>query len=239
MSSPDATKLLMELLVAFRRNPGMNTKESRGIVAELEAKLRPSPKPPAIVFSGCLCGRKVTFRGGSSHVDGASNVAFLQQLGPLFRVVPYCPEMEWMGLPAPRDPIRMVGSPSAYQVEFSNGNNAKVVEDDRWESMVQQSRVWLAQECVVGAVLKARSPSCGVGDGRIYLHNGKSTGSHLVDPKGMKYVAADGVWVEKVVKPHLTGLMVADGQLPLVTERSLRCDHVLRRFLHSVAAIVF
>ena len=251
MSSP---RLLLDRLHAlFRRDPSgyPSSTDARAMLSDLHSTLLSTYSPtsqqrPSILCSSCLCGSKVTYRGGSSHTDPASNVAFLQQLDPAIRLLPYCPEMQWMGLPAPRDPIRLVSSDDRgeeYSVEFSNSNGTPVLPE--WDGRVQEARDWLVAERVVGGILKARSPSCGVSDGRIYLWkegaerrqirrgSGAAAGGGVkVDPRGYAYLSADGVWVDQVVRPHLTH--VGNVQSSLATEKALRSDEVFGRFLDGV-----
>ena len=54
-------------------------------------------------ISSCLLGFKVRFDSGHKHDRYITDV-----LGPYFRFVPVCPEVE-VGMPTPREAVRLVG----------------------------------------------------------------------------------------------------------------------------------
>ena len=118
------------------------------------------------LVSACLLGRACRYDGGSKPVEAA--------LG-LPDVVPVCPE-ELGGLGTPRPPAQLVGGDGAAVLEGS----ARVLREDGVD--VSEAFLVGAREAArIGegcfrAVLKARSPSCGVGqtwiDGRVRQGDG-------------------------------------------------------------------
>ncbi len=107
--------------------------------------------PSLVLVSACLAGERCRYDGGSAaHPE-------VQRLVGLGRAVAVCPELLG-GLSAPREPVELAGGralcPSGRDVtaQFRNGAR-KCLE------------LALEMGCT-RAILKSRSPSCGVG--RIY-----------------------------------------------------------------------
>lgn len=113
--------------------------------------------------SSCLLGEKVRFDGGHK-LD-----RFLTEtLGRFVEFVPVCPEVE-MGLPTPRETLRLVGEPEAQRLVFSKSG------EDITEAMTAwaQARVAeLEKEDLCGFVFKSKSPSSGMERVKLYDRNG-------------------------------------------------------------------
>jgi uncharacterized protein YbgA (DUF1722 family)/uncharacterized protein YbbK (DUF523 family) len=122
----------------------------------LEEKIR-------LGVSSCLLGEKVRFDGGHK-LD-----RFLTEtLGRFVEFVPVCPEVE-MGLPTPRETLRLVGEPNAQRLVFSKSG------EDITETMTSwaQTRVAeLEKEDLCGFVFKSKSPSSGMERVKLYDRNG-------------------------------------------------------------------
>ncbi len=93
----------------------------------------------------------------------------VKRLSKCCDVVRVCPELE-IGLGVPREPIDV----------FSMGNELKLMNKtskiDLTEKMVTFSKDFaksLSQDEIDGMILKAKSPSCGLRDARLYGSNGK------------------------------------------------------------------
>lgn len=161
--------------------------------------------PPILLMSACLLGYSVTYRGVEVRLPATQRptpLLFLtevlgRELG-LVRCVPVCPEMELLGLPAPRPPLRLVKATSSCagsggQNELSSNDEAggkEAVRDSDVCHVVRtsaqsapllsfnantdvlspamRSRLAVPLDAVDGVVLKSRSPSCGVRDARLY-----------------------------------------------------------------------
>jgi uncharacterized protein YbbK (DUF523 family) len=113
------------------------------------------------LVSACLLGLPCRYDGGSCPVPA------LQRLAALGRVVPICPEVAG-GLLTPRPPAEIRGGDGGDVL----GRRARVVREDGTDVSAEfiagaRAALDLARRCeITQAVLKACSPSCGVG--RIY-----------------------------------------------------------------------
>ena len=102
---------------------------------------------PALIVSACLVGVACNHRGGSSP---SSEVA---DLARTHRLIPVCPEVAG-GLPTPR-PAAELGSDG--RVRTANGTDVTLA----YERGAAHAVALAGGTRAVGAVLKARSPSCG------------------------------------------------------------------------------
>lgn len=104
------------------------------------------------IVSACLLGENVKYNGGNNY--NVTVVEFLKDKS----FVPICPEV-FGGLTIPREPCERLGDKVVNKVgedvtrEFFEG--AKKC----FETVLQKA----GQEEIEGAILKARSPSCGSG----------------------------------------------------------------------------
>lgn len=142
----------------------------------------PRAERPNLLVSGCLLGLCTRFDGGHNRDEAVLG------LGARFTLVPICPE-QLGGLPTPRPPAEIQGPPQVDDVRVDDVRVDHVREDDVRVGdvrvgdvrMVVRSRDGLdvseqfrrGGEAAVtvarlvgacSAVLKARSPSCGVGE---------------------------------------------------------------------------
>jgi len=111
-----------------------------------------------LLVSACLLGLSCRYDGGSCPVPA------LQRLAALGQAIPICPEVAG-GLPIPRPPAEIQGGDGG---DVLDGRGRVVSEDgtDVSSAFIAGARAALnlARRCgVTRAVLKARSPSCGVG----------------------------------------------------------------------------
>lgn len=112
----------------------------------------------SLLVSACLLGLCTAYDGGSSPHP------VLQVLAARGRVVPVCPEVAG-GLPVPRPPAEIQGGDGADVLD----GRARVVTNDGQDVTAQYlAGAQVALEAARGfglrrAVLKSRSPSCGVG----------------------------------------------------------------------------
>jgi uncharacterized protein YbgA (DUF1722 family)/uncharacterized protein YbbK (DUF523 family) len=114
-------------------------------------------------ISACLLGRNVRYDGGH-QLD-----RFLRDtLGHFVEYVPVCPEVE-MGLPIPREALRLVGDPDAPRLVFSKSGEDVT---DRMRSWAAGRLEELERENLCGFIFKARSPSSGMARVKLYDRNG-------------------------------------------------------------------
>lgn len=159
---------------------------------------------PVLLISACLLSYPVTYRGTHTRLPATLRplpLLFLTEVLVkelrLVRCVPVCPEMQLLGLPAPRAPLRLVraATPSASDCGEERPGAADA-PGCRVESYADPRRALLRldpahdtldtltlsegsaalhlaelRRCVAdvdGVVLKSSSLSCGVGDARLY-----------------------------------------------------------------------
>ncbi len=114
-------------------------------------------------ISACLLGQNVRYDGGH-QLD-----RFLRDtLGLFVEYVPVCPEVE-MGLPIPRETLRLVGDPDAPRLVFSRSGEDVT---DRMRSWAAGRLEELERENLCGFIFKARSPSSGMARVKLYDRNG-------------------------------------------------------------------
>ena len=141
-----------------------------------------------VLISACLLGKNCRYDGGHSH---------LQELDALdVDWVPVCPEEEG-GLETPRSPSEMQCSAE----NILNGTGSIVTNEgyDVTEKFIQGAEDSLKTGLRAGAecaILKSRSPSCGVG--RVYdgsfentLIDGDGIFSHLCQKSGINCISSD------------------------------------------------
>ncbi len=130
---------------------------------------------PRVVVSRCLGFDSCRYNG-----DTVNN-AFIEGLAGHVDLVTVCPEVEG-GLGVPRDPIRIVldgGAPSLYQPATGRDVTGAIaaMADSFLGGMTD----------VDGFILKSKSPSCGIGDVKIYPNrdaqapSGRGTGLFATD----------------------------------------------------------
>src|SRR5210317_835399 len=114
-------------------------------------------------ISSCLLGEKVRFDGSHKHDRFLTGT-----LGRYVEYVPVCPEVE-LGLPTPRETLRLVGQPENQRLVFSKSG------EDITESMQAWARKRVAElekEDLSGFVFKSKSPSSGMARVKLYDKNG-------------------------------------------------------------------
>lgn len=114
-------------------------------------------------ISSCLLGNNVRYDGGH-QLD-----RFLRDtLGQFVDYVPVCPEVE-MGLPIPRQTLRLTGEPETPRLVFSKSGEDITAEMTAWAGQRLQQ---LAEEDLCGFIFKSRSPSSGMARVKLYDRNG-------------------------------------------------------------------
>jgi uncharacterized protein YbbK (DUF523 family) len=110
------------------------------------------------LVSACLLGLPCRYDGGNCPVPA------LQRLAAHGRAIPICPEVAG-GLPVPRPPAEIRGGDGSDVLD----GQARVVREDGTDVSGEfvagaRAALHLAHRCgITRAVLKANSPSCGVG----------------------------------------------------------------------------
>lgn len=161
--------------------------------------------------SSCLLGEKVRFDGGHKHDHFLTDT-----LGRFVEFVPVCPEVE-MGLPTPRETLRLVGEPEAQRLVFSKSG-----EDitDRMLAWAQKRLTSLEKEDLCGFIFKSKSPSSGMERVKLYDRNG------VPNKQGV------GLFAQAFME-HFPLLPVEeDGRLhdPRLRENFIECIFTLKRW---------
>jgi len=114
-------------------------------------------------ISACLLGEKVRFDGGHKR-----DSFLVDTLGAYVEYLPVCPEVE-MGLPTPRQALRLVGDPQDPHLVFSRSGEDVTAEMTNW---AEKRLGELAHEGLCGFIFKSRSPSSGMERVKLYDRNG-------------------------------------------------------------------
>jgi uncharacterized protein YbgA (DUF1722 family)/uncharacterized protein YbbK (DUF523 family) len=126
--------------------------------------VKPSPDPVIRVgVSTCLLGEEVRYDGGHKLDRYLVNT-----LGRFFEWVPVCPEVE-MGLPTPRESMRLIGEPEAPRLIAPKSGTDYTAQMQAWaKQRVEQ----LAETKLHGFVFKKDSPSSGLFRVKVYNEHG-------------------------------------------------------------------
>lgn len=132
-----------------------------------------------VLISSCLLGENVRYDGDNNLI---SQNKFIQKLQKLNLIVPICPEVEG-GLPTPRVPV-----------EIQNKRAINKEGEDKTDEFNQGANKALEialQNGIEMAIMKSKSPSCGVGqiyDGTFSkkLINGDGISVVLLKESGIK-----------------------------------------------------
>lgn len=145
-----------------------------------------------IAISACLLGTPCRYDGQSKPCPAAQSLSQLTNVA----VVPICPEVAG-GLPTPRTPNEIVGTGTTRRVVDAEGI-------DHTDAFVAGAQATLERIRTTGckaAILKAKSPSCGIG--RIY--DGSFTGT-LVPGDGVAAQMVAKAGIPAFTEAELTGL---------------------------------
>lgn len=116
------------------------------------------PVKPKIVFSACLGFESCRYNGQTI------NAPFVSKLAGAVDAVTVCPERD-INLGIPRDPLRLVdGEKKVHLYQPATGRDVT----ERMQNFTASFLDGLSEDGVDGFVLKNRSPSCGIGDVKIY-----------------------------------------------------------------------
>ncbi len=115
---------------------------------------------PLVGVSQCLLGDAVRYDGKSN-----ANQIILEQLSPLFELVPVCPEVE-AGLSVPRPPVRLTGS--IENPKLTGRDDSSIDITDIMQQYCNTKPAELKH--LAGFIFKSRSPSCGLNSTPVYIN---------------------------------------------------------------------
>lgn len=158
---------------------------------------------PILWVSACLLGSPVRYDGGHKYQQNLT-----QWLEEWAHIVPLCPEV-FAGLGTPRPPIQREQTAGGERLVLADtGAAAAEALAHACQTLVQQ------QSCPAGAILKARSPSCGAGNSPLY------------DPQNRLVNHSDGVFVQALKRRY--------GQIPVADEEQLADDAQRQAFYRRI-----
>jgi len=166
--------------------------------------------------SACLLGEKVRFDGGHKLDHFLTDT-----LGRYVEYVPVCPEVE-IGLPTPRQALRLVGEPESQRLVFSKSGEDITERMTAWANTRVAA---LENEGLCGFIFKSKSPSSGMERVKLYDRNG------VPNKKGVGLFA-------RVFMEHFPLLPVEeDGRLhdPRLRENFIECIFTLKRWREAMA----
>ena len=135
-----------------------------------------------ILISACLLGENVKYDGKNNKID-------ISSLEDKYELIPFCPEVEG-GLPIPRSPSEIV---SNSPLKLINKEGKDVTKE--FVLGAKKCVELVKKEGIKKAVLKAKSPSCGVGK----VYDG-SFSKKLVDGDGVTVRELKKIGVEVIKK---------------------------------------
>jgi len=158
---------------------------------------------PLVGISQCLLGDAVRYDGQSK-----ANRIILEQLAPLFELVPVCPEVE-AGLSIPRPPVQLTGS--IQKPELTGRDDVSIDVTDIMRRYCQHKPAELAQ--LSGFIFKSRSPSCGLNSTPVFIEG------QCVTETGT------GIFAQAITNSY--------PDLPVIEDSQLN-DLSINRFIHAV-----
>lgn len=120
-------------------------------------------KKPTILLSSCIEEKACRYDGSSTKSD------FVKKLKPYINDITVCPEVA-IGLSTPRQALRIILTDGEEKLVFSKSG------EDITEKMKVFSDAFIKElyyKNIHGAILKSRSPSCGIKDVKMYSNYGK------------------------------------------------------------------
>jgi uncharacterized protein YbbK (DUF523 family) len=130
------------------------------------------PRKPKVLVSACLLGQLVRYDGNHKHQP-----AIEEYLKPWLDIEGHCPEVA-AELGIPRPPIQLIQISDDLRLRQVDAPHIDVTS-----ALQQANQRWRADQrrTPVAAILKARSPSCGVGSTPIHNSSGDiiATGSGI------------------------------------------------------------
>lgn len=160
---------------------------------------------PRVGVSACLLGDAVRYDG-----EHKRDALISDSLSPCFDVVRLCPEVA-IGLPVPRPPIQVVALESGHRVRRVDDATRDVTDALRAHAMTQDT-------LMDGFILKARSPSCGVGTTPV--HNAAGEEMHT---------RGNGAFADALLSRGLAAPVVNESHLQSLTDQQV---FLLQTHLH-------
>jgi uncharacterized protein YbbK (DUF523 family) len=165
------------------------------------------PEKPNVIISACLLGRQVRYNGQHKFAR-----FLVEELSPRVHWLAVCPEVE-IGLGVPRPPIDLYGDPT----------NPALLQAVTGLDLTERMQAWIeiylekiAKTRIHGAILKGKSPSCGLDNVRLY-----SVPDVTIDQDPNQ--VGQGLFA--------ANLLARFPEIPIVQERDLQTEKGIQAFL--------
>ena len=114
-------------------------------------------KNPVVAVSACLLGQAVRYDGQNKYTS-----LIAEELRKYCKLIAVCPEIE-IGLGVPRTKIQLTQTVSGIKVLKKDGTNTDV------SGALQEFAIqFVNQNALSGLVLQDKSPSCGIGNTKLF-----------------------------------------------------------------------
>lgn len=120
---------------------------------------------PIVAVSACLLGQKVRYDGKDKYSG-----LIAEELEKYCHLIAVCPEVE-IGLGVPREKIQLTQVGSTIKVL-----KEKEPKEDVSVALISFAKHFVSQNTISGMVLQDRSPSCGIGNTRLFSEDGREIG---------------------------------------------------------------
>jgi uncharacterized protein YbbK (DUF523 family) len=159
---------------------------------------------PVVGVSQCLLGDAVRYDGKCK-----ANQIVLQQISPLFELVPVCPEVE-AGLSIPRPPVQLTGS--IENPKLTGRDNPSIDVTTIMQDYCNTKPAELKH--LEGFIFKSRSPSCGLNSTPVF-----NNGECITE-------AGRGVFARKLCETY--------PDLTVIEDCELKNKKLLKKFIWSI-----
>lgn len=120
---------------------------------------------PIVGVSACLLGQRVRYDGGNKYTS-----LIAEELKQYCQLIAVCPEVE-IGLGVPRAKIQLTQVGSVIKVLKTDELNVDVADQ-----LAEFAVRFINQYSLSGLVLQDKSPSCGVGNTKLFSQSGEEIG---------------------------------------------------------------
>jgi len=122
-------------------------------------------KKPAVAVSACLLGQAVRYDGQDKYTR-----LIAEELEKYCKLIAVCPEIE-IGLGVPRTKIQLTQIGSSIKVLKTDGSNSDVSA-----ALKNFAIQFVNQNSLSGLILQDKSPSCGIGNTKVFSETGVQIG---------------------------------------------------------------
>jgi uncharacterized protein YbbK (DUF523 family) len=120
---------------------------------------------PLVAVSACLLGQKVRYDGKDKYTS-----LIAEELAKSCHLIAICPEVE-IGLGVPRDKIQLTQVGTEIKVLKINDPTVDVSKP-----LAELALQFIRQHALSGLVLQDKSPSCGLGNVKLFSETGEQIG---------------------------------------------------------------